>query len=145
MTAPTDSFASIVADMSASPFDPVMLPSWIHRIERLDAEMRKELFIFSMLGNTEGMRALHAELAELRARLAACEKGFEVRCNEDGTLDEVVGSGTVHLEQMNGDHWWLGFGIGPMLHVNLHARSKIKATVMDERATRASVPKDAAT
>ena len=31
----------------------------------------------------------------------------EARLNEDGTLDEVVGIGAFHLEQMADDHWWM--------------------------------------
>ena len=31
----------------------------------------------------------------------------EVRLNDDGTLDEVVGIGAFHLEQMAEDHWWM--------------------------------------
>ena len=34
-------------------------------------------------------------------------KAPEVRLNDDGTLDEVVGTGTFHLEQMDTGHWWM--------------------------------------
>lgn len=76
-----------------------------------------------------------ARIEELLATPAALESAreFEVRLNNDGSLDEVVGSGTIHLEQMDSGHWWLGFGEGPLLHVNLTARGKIKANVLDER------------
>lgn len=49
----------------------------------------------------------------------------EIRRNEDGTLDEVVGFGSFHLEQMDTGHWWLQ--LGPHM-VNLRAR-KITAHV----------------
>lgn len=60
-------------------------------------------------------------------------KPVEVRKNPDGTLDEVVGSGYVHLEQMDSGHWWIGIGYRDVLHINLHSRREITATVMDER------------
>jgi hypothetical protein len=47
-----------------------------------------------------------------------------VRNNRDGTLDEVVGDGPFHLEQMGPCHWWMQ--LGPHI-VNLHSRGKIKA------------------
>ena len=76
-----------------------------------------------------------------RALAAAPAESFEVRNNPDGTLDEVVGAGFVHLEQMDTGHWWLGFGSGiGFLHVNLTSRNKIKATVMDERPAAATPP-----
>lgn len=75
-----------------------------------------------------------------RARTPAPQgrSNFQIRRNEDGTLDEVIGTGRVHLEQMDSSHWWLGFGDDPLLHINLHARGKIKATVLDERTTGAT-------
>lgn len=30
--------------------------------------------------------------------------------NEDGTLDEIVGSGVAHLEHMGGSRWFLEIG-----------------------------------
>ena len=33
---------------------------------------------------------------------------WEIRNNEDGSLDEVCGQGFVHLEQMDFGAWWLG-------------------------------------
>ena len=32
---------------------------------------------------------------------------FEVRRNDDGTVDEIVANGMVHIEQMDDDHWWM--------------------------------------
>ena len=33
---------------------------------------------------------------------------WEVRRNEDGTVDEIVGTGFLHMEQMASDEWWFG-------------------------------------
>jgi hypothetical protein len=52
----------------------------------------------------------------------------EVRLNDDGTLDEVCGTGA-HLEQMDKDHWFLEVLNGDKsVAVWLHSRSKIVAT-----------------
>lgn len=66
----------------------------------------------------------------------------EVRLNDDGTLDEVCGSGTFHLEQMSGTHWWLGVQTGEQfVHINLTTkRGKISA--FHERELHAAI-KDA--
>jgi hypothetical protein len=34
---------------------------------------------------------------------------YEIRCNDDGTLDEIVACRPAffHLEQMDAGHWWL--------------------------------------
>jgi hypothetical protein len=85
MIPPTDYFAAIVAKLRQISANPTCSAMLLHSdlcdladaIERLDAEMRNELLMFSMVGNTEGIRALHSELAELRARLTACEKDAE--------------------------------------------------------------------
>jgi hypothetical protein len=58
---------------------------------------------------------LEAGLDEVSARIEAATAPMsglsgEVRKNEDGTLDEIVGFGGYHLEQMNFDHWWLQVG-----------------------------------
>lgn len=48
----------------------------------------------------------------------------------DGALDEVVGHGTFHLEQMDSNRWWLGLGDADRggVFVNFTARGKIKVT-----------------
>ena len=70
----------------------------------------------------------------------------EIRCREDGTLDEVVGgfvprkpggkfrSVFVHLEQMDHGHWWMRieFPKGRSIVVNFTSRGKIKATAHEE-------------
>lgn len=42
---------------------------------------------------SEAVRLYAAEVESLRAQLAKAEGGFEVRLNDDGTLDEIVGRG----------------------------------------------------
>jgi hypothetical protein len=89
MTAPTDSFAAVVAELReyCKPGRIADVEEIADRIERLDAEMREErditkkLLLNAMLGGGQIMdrlvaeRSTHAdELAELRARLAASEK-----------------------------------------------------------------------
>lgn len=56
--------------------------------------------------------------------LASRAGGPEVRFNPDGSLDEVVGDCSFHLEQMSLTHWWIQ--VGPHM-VNLHAKGKITA------------------
>ena len=79
---------------------------------------------------------LDAAIDAARAAQQGGMMAFEVRYNDDGTLDEIVGTGPVHLEQMDTGHWWIGFGNKLMLHVHLHSRrnAKIAANVIDERA-----------
>ena len=65
----------------------------------------------------------------------------EIRLNDDGTLDEVVGGLGVHLEQMSPTHWWLAIYDGSRdgrVTVNFHARGKITANVEREGATSAA-------
>jgi hypothetical protein len=54
----------------------------------------------------------------------------EVRLNDEGKLDEVVGNGAFHLEQMDRDHWWMYLD---GVHVYLTSKDTIKATLVDER------------
>lgn len=55
----------------------------------------------------------------------------EVRLNANGTLDEVVGHGDFHLEQMSGDCWWMQLGD---VHVWLSAKGRrITVRFEDER------------
>ena len=65
-------------------------------------------------------------LREAAAALEVAREDAEpvVRFNDDGTLDEVVGRGQFHLEQMGSGHWWMQ--LGPHI-VNLSARGKIRA------------------
>ncbi len=74
-----------------------------------------------------------AKLDEARAHIAArlSEQGaggggVEVRNNPDGSLDEIVGQGLFHLEQMDTNRWWMS--LGPH-GVWLGAKGKITARV----------------
>lgn len=87
----------------------------------------------------------HAQKPAERIALSGTPPYYQVRVNEDGTLDEVVagdfgwspGAGkrrgirrqrgvNVHLEQMDSDHWWLGVGLpdGRLLHVDFWTESR---------------------
>lgn len=66
-----------------------------------------------LLSADEGRAAIVAEMRERRIQELA---PTEIRLNADGTLDEVVGCGNYHLEQMAGSAWWIGLG---RVHVNL--------------------------
>ena len=56
----------------------------------------------------------------------------EIRLNDDGTLDEIVGNGFFRLEQMDNGRWWLGlYGDNSSVCVVLTARGRIKAEVVD--------------
>jgi hypothetical protein len=60
--------------------------------------------------------------------------GGEIRFNEDGSVDEIVADcKSVHLEQMDNGHWWLGINRadGNRLLVNLSTRrnAEIRCTV----------------
>lgn len=56
---------------------------------------------------------------------------MEIRRNSSGELDEVIGKGNFHLEQMDDGHWWICFenDSGQRVDVNLTSRGKIKATI----------------
>jgi hypothetical protein len=109
MTAPTDSFASIAEWLRAHGDN-----STADRIERLDAEMRKELSHWRELADAYLRRN-----ADLRARLAACER----------VLNEIIGDGCSPEEGME----------------VLCERTRQRCWGYFNPATRASVPKDAAT
>jgi hypothetical protein len=72
---------------------------------------------------------------------------LEIRRNEDGTVDEVVVCGNVHVEQMDTGHWWIGIdpADGRLLHLNLHARGKITLNVEDDSPSDLAVGCDPAT
>ena len=78
--------------------------------------------------------SLPAQPSSDRQQLVA-ERPPEVRTNDDGTLDEVVGRGYFHLEQMSATHWWMAFESGGRrVHVNLHSKATIKANAEGEPA-----------
>jgi len=74
---------------------------------------------------------------EAAQSLQAQEVKCEARFNDDGTLDEVVGFGTFHLEQMDTGYWWMQ--LGPHM-VGLHARGKITANFGANEAYAAPSP-----
>jgi hypothetical protein len=60
---------------------------------------------------------------------------LEVRLNDSGALDEIVGAGRFHIEQMDSGHWWmlLEDQQGAAVHVHLTAKGAIKASHEAER------------
>ena len=85
--------------------------------------------------NCQGIKSDPLPMIRKILALGEGDRRVEIRLNDDGSLDEVVGLEYVHLEQMDGNHWWLGIGKGAdMVHIGLHARGKITAIVNDERA-----------
>lgn len=70
-----------------------------------------------------------ADWADRLERLSARSEVI-IRNNDDGSLDEIC-TDSFHLEQMSGTHWWMS--VVPGLHVNMTSRSKIKASICDER------------
>ena len=64
----------------------------------------------------------------------------EFRTNEDGSLDELVGHGRFHLEQMDTNHWWMALET-PLgrYTVGLHAKGKITALYELERHVAAAI------
>ena len=58
---------------------------------------------------------------------------WEIRKNDDGSLDEIVGIGEAHLEQMGPDHWWIRFQDGDQgIMVNFTAEGMITSLVEDD-------------
>jgi hypothetical protein len=83
---------------------------------------------------------------QARAALAQAEPSaapLDIRLNDDGTLDEIVGTGTIHLEQMDTNHWWMQFECagGKTVTVSLQARGAIKATHEMEAVSVEGVPR----
>jgi hypothetical protein len=65
----------------------------------------------------------------------AAPKRWEIRRNDDGTVDEVV-TEHVHVEQMADGEWWIGIytSVTERIALTLSARGKIKATVNETPA-----------
>jgi hypothetical protein len=54
----------------------------------------------------------------------------KIRCNPDGTVDEVIALGAVHIEQLDDNQWWLCIDEkGGRTSVVFSARGKIKVHV----------------
>lgn len=75
----------------------------------------------------------------MRAAIAADRAQFrpptttKIQCNEDGSLDEVFGTGDFHLEQMDSNHWWMALETSAgRVVVSLRSRQKIIAYVEAE-------------
>jgi hypothetical protein len=68
--------------------------------------------------------------------MAMKKEQYEVRRNEDGTVDEIV-SGNIeflHVEQMDNGHWWIGITLKnkKRLMLNFTSKRKIKASVEED-------------
>lgn len=67
--------------------------------------------------------------------------GLTIRCNEDGTLDELYAKASiVHIEQMDDNSWWMGITLesGEIVHMWIGAaRAKVyaKVTMVDAVVT----------
>lgn len=60
---------------------------------------------------------------------------IDVRRDDSGELDEIVGYGEFHVEQMSASHWWLRFEANAeAVIVNLSSKGKIKAIAEDDGA-----------
>jgi hypothetical protein len=62
---------------------------------------------------------------------------FDIRRNPDDTLDEIVGTGDLHVEQMDENIWWLGFypdpdNPGKRVSLFLSAEGPITAQLREE-------------
>ncbi len=72
-----------------------------------------------------------------RHNVASKMKTWEIRLNDDGSLDEVVADTcSVHLEQMDDNQWWLGVddlpcAKGHRISVFFQARGKIRAMIAE--------------
>ena len=92
-------------------------------------------------------RAETEAILALLARSSLPAEAHEIRRNEDTSVDEVVGWGFVHVEQMSAEHWWIGLDTsdGRLLHLNFRARGRIRLAVEDQGpstlcALRAALP-----
>jgi hypothetical protein len=57
----------------------------------------------------------------------------EIRRNEDGTVDEILAAGAIHVEQMDDNSWWIGIDeAAGRMSFFFTARGKIKLTMQDE-------------
>lgn len=86
------------------------------------------------------------EIATLRQFIeSAGADPLDIRLNDSGALDQIVGAGTFHLEQMDANHWWmlLTDANENAVHVHLTARGAIKANFEREHhAARSPKPGD---
>lgn len=106
---------------------------WIEQIRRradgriLDGELRELVELVWLVPTPHPNDGVH-QVATAPARLRQ-HWAHEIRPNDDGTLDEVVAYGAVHLEQMDTGSWALvidGFD-GQRLRVPIYGRGKVAA------------------
>jgi hypothetical protein len=68
--------------------------------------------------------------------MAMKKEQYEVRRNEDGTVDEIVSENVkfLHVEQMDNGHWWIGITLKnkKRLMLNFTSGRKIKASVEED-------------
>jgi hypothetical protein len=68
--------------------------------------------------------------------MAMKKEQYEVRRNEDGTVDEIVSENVkfLHVEQMDNGHWWVGITLKnkKRLMLNFTSKRKIKASVEED-------------
>lgn len=65
------------------------------------------------------------------------KKGFEVRLDDDGSIDEVLvefSNGYFHLERMDNGYFWAGITLPnkKRIHLDLTSRGKIKASIRED-------------
>lgn len=60
--------------------------------------------------STAVQAAWDASVEQVHRELAGAGVGedWEIRRNDDGTVDEIVGTGSFHMEQLDTDLWWCG-------------------------------------
>jgi len=69
---------------------------------------------------------------------------FEIRNNEDESLDEIVACHPtfIHIEQMADNHWWMAIETaeGHRLHINFSSKADVKALVEVDEPTKEAPP-----
>ena len=73
-----------------------------------EAERRDRAYPYNSDSGPEELEWVLDEIARLREQQPE-PVAVEVRYNEDGTVDEILGTGWLHMEQMDADLWWFGF------------------------------------
>jgi hypothetical protein len=81
--------------------------------------------------------ALLLRLQAAQQREAECSGRAEIRLNDDGSLDEVVGTGSFQLEQMSGEMWFVSLGD---VAVWLRARKSTISATHESRAALVEKP-----
>lgn len=78
-------------------------------------------------GRVKSLAQADAAIEAMQEPTQAAPGHIEVRQNENGSLDEIVATGAeVHLEQMDGNAWWMSIEAGGRtIHVNLTTRRAV--------------------